>query len=71
VRRQSKSKAVAEADDAELASIRKDYATCLEYADEKVGLAMQTYEMVDKHIRKLDQDLKKFEQELTQAQQGC
>jgi len=52
VRRQGKTKsaAVDGADvnntDPDLAAVRKDFATCLEYADEKVGLAMQTYEMV-------------------------
>uniref|UniRef100_A0A1I8FL74 Inhibitor of growth protein n=1 Tax=Macrostomum lignano TaxID=282301 RepID=A0A1I8FL74_9PLAT len=33
-------------------------------ADEKVQLAMQTYEMVDRHIRRLDTDLARFEAEL-------
>ena len=46
--------------------IRQYYVTCLELADEKVGLAVQTYEMVDKNIRRLDVDLRKFEQELEQ-----
>ncbi|ESO95756.1 hypothetical protein LOTGIDRAFT_214850 [Lottia gigantea] len=35
-----------------------------EYGDDKVQLAMQTYELVDKHIRKLDADLARFEAEL-------
>lgn len=35
-----------------------------EYGDDKVQLAMQTYEMVDKHIRRLDSDLARFEAEL-------
>ena len=35
-----------------------------EYSDDKVQLAMQLYEMVDKHIRRLDADLTRFEQEL-------
>lgn len=35
-----------------------------EYSDDKVQLAMQLYEMVDKHIRRLDSDLTRFEQEL-------
>ena len=44
--------------------IRKRYTTCVEFADEKISLAAQTYEMVDKHIRRLDIDLRKFELEL-------
>eukprot|EP01117_Protostelium_nocturnum_P018669 TRINITY_DN7853_c0_g1_i1.p1 TRINITY_DN7853_c0_g1~~TRINITY_DN7853_c0_g1_i1.p1 ORF type:complete len:229 (+),score=80.91 TRINITY_DN7853_c0_g1_i1:79-765(+) len=44
--------------------IRDDIRQCLELADEKIALAVQTYELVDKHIRKLDSDLKKFEAEL-------
>lgn len=44
--------------------IRKRYTTCIEFADEKISLAAQTYEMVDKHIRRLDIDLRKFEVEL-------
>lgn len=35
-----------------------------EYSDKKVKLAMQTYETVDKHIQKLDNDLARFEGEL-------
>lgn len=35
-----------------------------EYGDDKVQLAIQTYELVDKHIRKLDSDLARFEAEL-------
>ncbi|KAK6175383.1 hypothetical protein SNE40_013859 [Patella caerulea] len=35
-----------------------------EFGDDKVQLAMQTYELVDKHIRKLDADLARFEAEL-------
>lgn len=33
-------------------------------SDDKVQLAMQTYEMVDKHIRRLDSELSKLESEL-------
>jgi len=44
--------------------MRTDLKTCLEYGDEKVALAVQTYELVDKHIRRLDTDLKRFEAEL-------
>jgi len=44
--------------------MKQDLKTCLEYGDEKVALAVQTYELVDKHIRRLDTDLKRFEAEL-------
>jgi hypothetical protein len=40
------------------------YQKAKEYSDDKVQLAMQMYEMVDKHIRRLDNDLGRFEQEL-------
>lgn len=33
-------------------------------SDDKVQLAMQTYEMVDKHIRRLDTELTKFDNDL-------
>jgi hypothetical protein len=35
-----------------------------EISDDKVQIAIQTYELVDKHIRKLDSDLAKFESEM-------
>lgn len=35
-----------------------------EYGDDKVQLAIQTYELVDKHIRRLDADLARFEGEI-------
>jgi len=50
--------------------IKHDLNQCLELGDEKVQLAIQTYELVDKHIRRLDQDLKKFEAELQAEQLG-
>ncbi|XP_063702409.1 inhibitor of growth protein 4 isoform X1 [Culicoides brevitarsis] len=34
------------------------------YGDEKVQIAIQTYELVDKHIRRLDSDLARFEGEI-------
>jgi len=51
----------------EMQQIRGKYQKCLEYADERVAIAVQTYELVDKHIRRLDSDLKKFEIELEAA----
>nr|CAB3256163.1 inhibitor of growth protein 5 [Phallusia mammillata] len=44
--------------------IQESYAKCREFSDDKVQLAMQTYEMVDKHIRRLDSDLARFEADL-------
>lgn len=35
-----------------------------QYGDDKVQLAIQTYELVDKHIRRLDSDLARFEGEI-------
>ncbi|CAG2104226.1 unnamed protein product [Medioppia subpectinata] len=37
-------------------------------SDDKVQLAMQTYEMVDKHIRRLDTELTKFDNDLKDTQ---
>lgn len=45
-------------------AIDAKFDKCKEISDEKVQLANQTYEMVDKHIRRLDADLAKFESEL-------
>ncbi|XP_029355635.1 inhibitor of growth protein 5a isoform X1 [Echeneis naucrates] len=47
-----------------LQKIQDAYSKCKEFSDDKVQLAMQTYEMVDKHIRRLDADLARFENEL-------
>ncbi|XP_063073603.1 inhibitor of growth protein 3 isoform X2 [Engraulis encrasicolus] len=44
--------------------IKKDYYKALEDADEKVTLANQIYDLVDRHLRKLDQELAKFKMEL-------
>merc|ERR1712080_146562 len=49
--------------------IESTFQKSKEYGDDKVQLAMQTYEMVDKHIRRLDSDLTRFEEELKQQQQ--
>ncbi|KAK3105047.1 hypothetical protein FSP39_016044 [Pinctada imbricata] len=47
-----------------LDSIQTMFSKSKEFGDDKVQLAMQTYEMVDKHIRKLDADLARFEADL-------
>ncbi|KAM8922201.1 LOW QUALITY PROTEIN: inhibitor of growth protein 4-like [Lycaon pictus] len=44
-----------------LKQIQEAYGKCKEFGDDKVQLAMQTYEMVDKHTRRLDTDLAHFE----------
>lgn len=47
-----------------LKSIQEDFNLAKEYGDDKVQLAIQTYELVDKHIRRLDSDLARFEGEI-------
>uniref|UniRef100_A0A8C0D4Y1 Inhibitor of growth protein N-terminal histone-binding domain-containing protein n=1 Tax=Balaenoptera musculus TaxID=9771 RepID=A0A8C0D4Y1_BALMU len=53
-----------------LQKIQSAYSKCREYSDDKVQLAMQTYEMVDKHIRRLDADLARFEADLKDKMEG-
>ncbi|XP_076054872.1 inhibitor of growth protein 5 isoform X2 [Oratosquilla oratoria] len=48
----------------QVSTIQKMYNRAKEYSDDKVHLAIQTYELVDKHIRRLDSDLAKFEAEI-------
>ncbi|XP_054707843.1 inhibitor of growth protein 4-like [Uloborus diversus] len=48
----------------QMAKIKKLFKKAQDYGDDKVQLAMQTYEMVDKHIRRLDADLARFEADL-------
>ncbi|XP_077328175.1 inhibitor of growth protein 3 isoform X2 [Lithobates pipiens] len=50
--------------DEQMTAIKKDYFKALEDADEKVQLANQIYDLVDRHLRKLDQELAKFKMEL-------
>ncbi|ELU06105.1 hypothetical protein CAPTEDRAFT_227494 [Capitella teleta] len=54
-----------------LKTIQKKFNKSREYGDDKVQLALQTYEMVDKHIRKLDADLARFEAELKEKSLGA
>ena len=44
-----------------LSDIRQKFDKSNTFSDDKVQLAMQTYEMVDKHIRRLDTDLQRLE----------
>ncbi|XP_017784794.1 PREDICTED: inhibitor of growth protein 5 isoform X1 [Nicrophorus vespilloides] len=47
-----------------LDKIQSSFNKAKEYGDDKVQLAIQTYELVDKHIRRLDSDLARFEAEI-------
>ncbi|XP_064398780.1 inhibitor of growth protein 5-like isoform X2 [Halichondria panicea] len=48
----------------ELSAIQDMFKKAIENSDNKVQMAMQMYEMVDKHIRHLDSELSRFEHEL-------
>jgi len=50
----------------ELQQLQGELQSCFEWGEEKIKLASQTYDAVDKHIRRLDEDLRKFEAELEQ-----
>ncbi|CAG9824116.1 unnamed protein product [Phaedon cochleariae] len=56
--------------DTEFQSIRKEYYKNLEDADEKVHLASQMYDLVDKYLRRLDSELYKFKCELEADNKG-
>lgn len=51
----------------EMEKIMKMFGEAKENSDVKVNIAMQTYEMVDRHIRRLDADLARFEAEMKEA----
>ncbi|XP_062567846.1 inhibitor of growth protein 3-like isoform X2 [Saccostrea cucullata] len=53
-----------ESKDEQFKLIKQDYYKTLEDADEKVQLANHIYDLVDRHLRKLDQELSKFKMEL-------
>ncbi|XP_043215197.1 inhibitor of growth protein 4-like [Amphibalanus amphitrite] len=55
----------------QLAAIDQLHTKLRELADDKVQLAIQTYELVDKHIRRLDSDLALFESEIKQKGLGA
>ncbi|KAJ3136076.1 Inhibitor of growth protein 5 [Geranomyces variabilis] len=46
-----------------LLAISTSLKETLRHGEEKVALAVQTYDMVDRHVRRLDDDLHKFEEE--------
>lgn len=56
--------------DSEFLAIRKDYYRTLEDADEKVHLASQMYDLVDRYLRRLDTELHKFKCELEADNKG-
>ncbi|XP_055551602.1 inhibitor of growth protein 3 isoform X1 [Wyeomyia smithii] len=56
--------------DSEFHSIRKDYYRVLEDSDEKVQLAGQMYDLVDRYLRRLDSELYKFKCELEADHNG-
>ena len=49
--------------------LQRMFKKAKEISDDKVNIAVHTYELVDKHIRKLDSDLAKFESEMKVS--GC
>ena len=51
----------------EMEKIMKMFHEAKDNSDSKVKIAIQTYELVDKHIRKLDVDLAKFESEMKET----
>ncbi|GBG90735.1 hypothetical protein CBR_g51242 [Chara braunii] len=46
------------------AAIERDQILGMKLANEKVTLAMKTYDLVDGHIRRLDKDMRKLEEQL-------
>ncbi|KAK2728106.1 inhibitor of growth protein 3-like isoform X2 [Artemia franciscana] len=56
--------------DSEFNSIRKDYQKVLEDADEKIQQANQMYDLVDRYVRRLDEELLKFKLELEADNRG-
>jgi len=56
--------------EAEYENIRKDYFKVLDDADEKVQQANQMYDLVDRYLRRLDQELHKFKMELEADNRG-
>ncbi|CAK1555789.1 unnamed protein product [Leptosia nina] len=56
--------------DTEFSDIKKGYNKTLEEADEKVTLANQMYDLVDRYLRRLDTELHKFKCELEADNKG-
>ena len=51
--------------------IKKLHRDCLQMADEKVGIAQQTYEMVDAIVQRLERDMEAMEKILQVRAFGC
>lgn len=56
--------------DTQFETIKKDYVKVLEDSEEKVQLANQIYELVERYLRRLDTELLKFKCELEADNQG-
>ena len=59
-----------DAADAEFQNLRKEYYKVLEDADEKVTIATQIHELVERYLRRLDSELFKFKCELEADNNG-
>merc|ERR1719369_1518013 len=51
-------------------AIRKDYVKVVEDSQEKIQIAEESYGLVDRYLRKLDQELHKFQLELEADNRG-
>lgn len=56
--------------DSDYEKINQDYYKALEDADEKVHIANQIYDLVERYLRRLDQELQKFKMELEADNSG-
>ncbi|XP_060551574.1 inhibitor of growth protein 5-like isoform X2 [Ruditapes philippinarum] len=54
-----------------LSAIQKLFSKSREFGDDKVQLAMQTYEMVDRYIQKYDRDIARMEADLKDYTSSC
>merc|ERR1719312_281694 len=54
----------------EYGKIRKDYMKAVEESKEKIQIAEESYGLVDRYLRKLDQELHKFQLELEADNRG-
>jgi len=54
----------------EYETIKGEYYKTLDDADEKIHLANQMYDLVDRYLRRLDQELHKFKMELEADNKG-
>lgn len=51
-------------------AIRKELATAIEHAEEKVQLSTQTHDIIDRQIRRIELEISKFQKELETARPG-